>query len=438
MTGNKASTLAASSQFFEIARRELKSLKVNIGSFVCPCSAVFSLWSSMCFAADFSWEPQVRTTMRLEDNVRGASRDAEAAWGFDTGGSLALKAESAQFLSTLVPRFNFRRFAVGENLDADEYGAFSNSKWQHENVLAGLAFSYARDSTLVSEATDTGRVDEVKDRDTVTIQPSLQYVFSDRLMYDASIYYSDVAYLDAGSTGLIDYRYILGASGLTYEVRDDLEGTVTLSVSDFNVPEIESSTRSYSAKAGLKWHWDNSLTLQGAVGWMQSDIEFLEVACLIPANNCPTPFIVRKTADATNGGPIASAGFEKLFENTKVAFDYDREVSPSGRGSQSSSDRLALNVIRNVSSRLNLLLDALYEMRSAQAEGLGSGFAARDLNRDYYEGKASFRYYLTKEWVLGGTYRFGYRKSTNIGSPDTATTNSMYFTVEYIGVAHSF
>ena len=400
--------------------------------------ALALLWTGDGYALDFSWTPQARTMMHLDDNVRGASREQEGAWGFDTGGSIDLKAASEELSSTLTPRFNLRRFVVGDNLDADEYSVASNSKWRRDKILTAMNLSYARDSTLVSEATDAGRVDDVKDRDTVTIQPSIQYFISDRLVYDASFFYSDVAYANAGSTGLIDYRYLQGASNITYSLRDDLEGFVSISISDFDVPEITSTTRSYSGKLGLTWHWDESLQMSGALGWIQSNIDFIEATCLVVINNCPAPFLIEDSAQVSSGGPIASAGIEKKFDKLKVSFDYDREVSPSGRGSQSSSDRLALNIVRNVSAQLNLTVDGLYEIRTAQAQGLGSGFAARDLNRDYYEGKAGFRYFLSQQWVLGGTYRFGYRKSTNIGASDSATTNSLYFTVEYVGVPNSF
>ena len=81
-------------------------------------------------ALELSVSPELNLGARATDNVLFSSDALQDALGFDTGGRLNLLAESPTLRINLVPDFNFRRFAVGDNLDADEYGIRSQHQWR--------------------------------------------------------------------------------------------------------------------------------------------------------------------------------------------------------------------------------------------------------------------------------------------------------------------
>jgi hypothetical protein len=389
-------------------------------------------------AVDITWKPAAHEMMRLEDNVRGASENKEGAWGFETGAGVDLNAKADWFSSQLHPLVNIRKFAIGDDLDADEYGVKFNNQLIQARSVSGLDFSYNRDSTLATEErnlgeTDVGLVNAVKNRDAILVSPRFIYAFSDRLNSETFASYNDVKYQDAQGTGLIDYQYVSASTGLRYQWRDNAELSSRFIVSDFRAPDVDSTTRNYSQEVELTWRWSETFETSGMIGWIQSDVSFSVFEQRLVLIPIPRFIPVKVDRAATRGGPVASANIRKKFDQFSAQLRYDREVSPSGQGQQSSSDRISANAVRPVTDRVSLVLDGIYEMRTSETEGLGAGIAG-DLNRDYYEVKASLRYQLKKEWGVSATYRYGHRESTGAGTVFVADMNTFFVIVDYKGV----
>jgi hypothetical protein len=388
-------------------------------------------------AFDFTWTPVVRTAMRIDDNIRGASANGEDALGFDMGGGVSLKAQNDSITSEIFPRFNMRRFAVGEDLDADEYSVAFNNDWLQPYYTTGLDFSYVRDSTLTTELTDAGRQNDVTNRDSISVQPSASYFLTDKLALQSSIMFNDVAFIEAATSGFFDFRFLQGSAGISYKWREDLTTFANFFVSDFDVKDQNSTTRTYGGQTGATWIWDETFEVSGALGWVASNIQFTEQQLALAFN--PTRIvIVDVPAQATAAGPIASVTLRKIFDRTIAKFDYSRQVSPSGRGSQSTGDRISLALERKLSDNLSLLFDGLHEKRSAQSQEINPGLGAQDLNRDYTELRGAVRYRLTKLWTLGASYRHGRSQSTNLNSSSIADINTVFLTVDYNGLPNTF
>ncbi len=388
-------------------------------------------------AFDFTWTPTARTAMRLDDNIRGASENGEDAFGFDMGGGVSLKAQNEELTSEIFPRFNLRRFVIGDNLDADEYSVAFNNDWLQPYYATGLDFSYVRDSTLTTEATDFGLQNVVTNRDSINVQPNATYFLTDELALQSSFSFNDVAYIDAAGSGFFDYRYLQGSAGLSYQWRDDITTFANFFASDFNVKDQNSKTRTYGGQSGITWIWDETLEISGAMGWVASNISFTEQQLTLAFN--PTRLVVLDIpAEASTAGPIASVTIRKIFDTAVAKFDYSRQVSPSGRGSQSTADRITLALERRLTDNLSLLFDGLHEMRSAQSQDIGPGLGARDLNRDYSEVRGAIRYRVSKAWTLGASYRHGRSQSTNLNSSSTADINTVFLTVDYNGLPNTF
>ncbi len=420
------------------ARSRCTCLRMNKIAIVLLCCS----GNLPAIATEVTWQPSARSMMRIEDNIRGASLEKESAWGFDTGGAVNLRARTETLTSEIVPRFNLRRFIIGDNLDADEYSITSTNDWVRERSALGLDFSYSRDSTLTSEATDAGRVDDVKNRDSIIVTPSVSYALTDVVSAQSSFTYNDVSYVDVGNSGLIDYTYLQGTAGLNYQWGEQLLFFANTSVSNFKAPETESTTRTYGGQTGATLTWDENLTLTAAIGWNSSDIKFVEQQVIVVADPFPRLALVSVKDEASSSGPIANVSIRKIFETTVMKFDYVRQVSPSGRGSQSNSDRVTLNVVTRLNDRLSLIFDGQYDSRTAEGATSGGavlgGGAARDLNRDYAEVRGAIRYQIFEEWYLSAAYRFGHRTSTNLTNVDVADSNSVFLTVDYNGLRQDY
>lgn len=387
-------------------------------------------------AVDLSWAPRLSLGTRATDNVRWSSQESEAAWGFDTGGGLALKAASDTWNSTLNPSFNFRRFAIGEDIDADEYGVRSQHQYKlTERLQASLQADYVRDSTLSSELTDAGRRNDVANRDTVSVAPGINYLVTDTTSVNANYLYSDVGFDAPAEQGLVDYKFQQWSAGATHYISQRWQVFANFFVTDFEVASTSSETWTYGGMVGASYAWSDSLSTSGSVGYQTANTDFLELVRLAVPGTNPQQFIdLLQPANSKSNGPIANFGIKKRFENTRMEFNYARRVSPSIRGAQTLEDDMVLIADHDVSRRWLLGFRGGYNMRSAQAEEIGG--AIRDLNRDQASLGGSLTFRATEEISIRGEYRFS--RQSLAETDERIYVNAMFVSMIFNGETHFF
>lgn len=397
-------------------------------------TSLVALVSLNVAAWNYSVAPVARSTMRGDDNIRGASNNEEAAWGFDNFALVNMQANSEVINSTLIPRMNIRRFVIGEDLDADEYGVTLNNLWKTERLNYGLGFNYSRDSTLSTEASDTGRRNTVVDRDAITVNPTINYQYSDKLMFETGYLFNSISYLAASNGEFIDYEYQVVNLDGTYQWREDVELFASISFSYFDSGDGSSLTRSYSGRLGGTFHWDETLQFSGAIGWIDSNVKFHEAQLIF----APVIAVVEFPSHGASNGPLASASIIKKFDQSIAKLDYVRQVSPTGRGAQSNTDRITGVYTYQFNERFNAEADVIYDMSTADGANFGVGSTASSLNRDYLEFIGTLRYKLSQFWQVSSAYHHPMRKSTfsNIGS--SSQGNALYLTIEYAGERMNF
>ncbi len=378
--------------------------------------------------------------MRLDDNVRGSVGDGDGAVGFDLGGGVNLRAQNETFVSEIVPRVNLRRFAIGDNLDADEYSVGFNNDWTRERYTTGLDFSYVRDSTLSTEATDTGLRDDVTDRDSISVQPNASYLITDRFSLQSSFLFNDVSYIDAGSTGYFDYRYLQGSIGANFMWQDDVTLFANIFVNDFDVKDLDSQTRNYGGQAGATLRWDPTLEASGTLGWIISNIAYVDQRLVFIPFPLPHLVVVSDPVEGTTNGPIASVSIKKIFDSVETKLDYSRQVTPSGRGSLGTADRVAVALEKKLSALLSLQLGGFHEMRSSEDRnaGINAPVSGRVLNRDYTEVRGGIRYRLSNEWMMSANYRHTRNQNDSLSKSEAANANTISIAVEYNGIPNTF
>ena len=388
------------------------------------------------FALDLSVQPQVRLGTRSTDNVRWSSRNQEAALGFDNGGGAVLKIESLDWKSTINPNFNFRRFAIGDELDADEFGAKSQHQWlATDRLQAGLNLDYVRDSTLTTELADAGARNIVANRDAVTAQPSLTFLVDDRTTVNGSYLYQDVSFDNSGNGQLVDYTYQQLTLGGTHQLSDDIRLFGTAFASEFETPDTNGRTRTYGGQGGAGYQFTDDFSVEGAVGYVTSTIEFQTSFLALDLGPPPRIVLVTQQDEVSTSGPIASASIQKNFENMRTRLDYVRRVSPSIRGSQQLEDDILLSAERDMSSLWRIGFRGGYNMRSAESQEVEVGlnqFRVDDLNRDQASVAGWISYRFTNKLYVRAEYRFT-RNSFASDLQDTVYNNSLFLNLNYDG-----
>lgn len=414
-----------------------RSNRARNGARACAALApLMAVAGQAALALDLSFQPQVRLGTRATDNVRWSSANEEAALGFDNGGGAVVKVESMDWKSTITPNFNFRRFAIGEDLDADEYGARSQHQWlATDRLQAGLNLDYVRDSTLTTELADAGARNIVSNRDTLTAQPSLTFLVDDRTSVNGSYLYQDVSFDNSGNGQLVDFTFQQFTLGGTHLLTDDIRLFATAFASEFETPDTNGKTRTYGGQGGAAYQFTEDFSVEGAVGYVSSDIEFQTSFLALDLGPPPRIVLVTEQDETSTSGPIASASVQKSFENLRTRLDYVRRVTPSIRGSQQLEDDIMVTLDRDLSREWRLGFRGGYNMRSAEGEDVAVGlnrFRVDDLNRDQAMVSGNVSYRFTNEISMRGEYRFSYNTFSN-ELQDSVYNHSFFVTLNYDG-----
>lgn len=356
-------------------------------------------------AMDFTLTPSLNLGSRTTNNVLFSITRTQTALQFDSGGQVAVTAEGSRYRGNLTPSFNLRRFAVGDNLDGEEYGISSEHRWQvAESLTATLDAGYAQDSTLSAALTDAGRRNTVGNRNTLNLAPSLIYSYDALTQLSASFSHSEITTDTLPSEGLVDYTYKVASLGGSRQLREDIQMFATGFANWFDVPSQQSSTVSYGAQTGLTWQWDPQLRLELAGGYLASNIDYLTFTPVLVLNPFPQIILLEQPRQITTGGPIASLAVTRTFEQWRAAFRYSRQVSPTLRGAQSIEDSMEMRLDHDWSRDVALSLGCQYALVSAQADVLQT--AVNDLNRAQLNVTASVSFQASRQLSLRGEYRY--------------------------------
>jgi len=392
--------------------------------------------SPLACALDLSWQPQLRVGTRATDNVLWSSVNQEAALGFDNGGGMVLRAESRDWRSTVTPTFNFRRYAIGENLDADEYAARSQHQWSAtERLQFGANLDFVRDSTNSTELTDAGNRNVISNRETITAQPTVTFLLSEQTSLNAGYLYQDVSFDNTGNGQLVDFSFQQFTLGGTHLLTNDIRLFATAFASEFETPDTNGKTRTYGGQAGAGYQFTEDFSVEGAVGYVSSDIQFQTSFLALDLGPPPRIVLVTQQDETSSSGPIASASVQKAFENLRTRLDYARRVSPSIRGSQQLEDDIIVTLDRDLSREWRLGFRGGYNMRGAEGEDVAVGlnrFRAGDLNRDQAMVSGNVSYRVSNEVSIRADYRFSYNTFTN-ELQDSVYNHSFFVTLSYDG-----
>jgi len=373
--------------------------------------------------------PRIGVNLRGDNNLLLGSRNKLLTGGADTSVSFNLSRQSLGWKSDLAPRVNLRRFVVASGFDADEYGVNFNNDYTGEYLLAALDFGFTRDSTLITEATDTGVSRDVIMRQSIDVSPSLTWLINDRWQNQFSFLFNDTSYASTAS-GLLDYRYVMGSSQLSYNFDDTTQMFTTFFVTDFNVASISNHTRTYGLQAGMTKFWTPTIRATGSAGYVISDIDSVERSFELVTNPPPPRFeLVEKNVTAQATGPIANFSLQKQLALSSLAkFEYSRQLSPGGRGVLTIADHFSLRVDLKLRPNWLLILSGAQDMRSSVGDAL-----VGDADRDFTELRGSLRYDINREWSTTGAYRFAYRRNNGL-TADTASGHAVTLNIEYNGL----
>lgn len=347
---------------------------------------------------------------------------------------MIIDTSSERLTATLIPDFLIRRFAIGENLDAEEFGVDGSGRYLvSEDIATTLEMGFQRSSTLNPEFRDQRVQNEIKNRNEISVNPGVEYQLFERLQLTGSYAFSDVSFVDAEDTGLIDFSYHQISGGANFLWNEVTSLTTSAYLSRFSAPGVGNQSLTLGLQMGAARQFSEAAEASFSVGYAISQIDFQEQE-LIGFDLSQFPFLIPVFAineeSTTAGGPIATVSVRKLFDEVVATLNYQRQISPTARGSQSSDENISLELRFPVTEQLTARMLGGYFARAAESEDNTSG-SSTDLDRSSVVLIGSLSWRLTEQLTLRPEYRFD--RSTQNFANLTSYQHSILVTLQYTG-----
>ena len=393
------------------------------------CVMLQSLTSSPSRAAEWSMEPSVDLRGEYDSNVNFTSDPHPSVWALKFSPDVKFSGATEALNVTGRIRVTVNRYFGENGLDSTDYITSLQSSYKTERNLLGLNVEAVRDSTLLSELSETGVVNERRQRTRVTANPTWTRSLTEVTSLTASYRYSDVRYADTAGTSLIDYHEHSATVGLQSNLseRDIVSGTLYYDLFETDPAAFRAST--YGIQVGYDRPFSETLHGFLAVGARQTRGT---VACEGPGSCTGNviPPTSSQSATSTDTGYIFTATLDKKWETATISGRASRELTPSGVGALFETDRIGVNWTQQWSPTVSSSVDgAAY--RSRQVGDLVAGIN----DSRYYTTEPKVIWKFTEWWTLTGGYSYSHVRHEN--PPDQssparpASRNVWYLMITY-------
>jgi hypothetical protein len=330
----------------------------------------------LCTAADAAeWlvSPTARASSEYTDNPRflpdGGLSTAGAA--IELASSLRRRSERSDL--SLSPRVRSARYENDESLDSDDQYLDGQYTFATERSQWTVSSGFTRDTTLTSEIGATGIVQANRRHEGITVSAGPTLQATERVAVGAQAYWLDSRYVDAESTGLVNYEY-RAATLFANIALSELEGiSWTAQHSELRVDGQDSRTRSTNISLGWRYRplalW--TLDLSAGPAFVETDF-------------------------GNDSGVVFSADLQRRSERWTSGLKAARDLTPTGRGVLTRRDQLVLSADRRFTERLSGAVAARWIRNQDLLPQPGVAFSEVEYGRL----ELSLNWRLTQHWTL--------------------------------------
>jgi hypothetical protein len=298
------------------------------------CAAGAVLCAQRASAAEWQVAPSLNVGTSYADNPRLFTHDetsSSGAIGELNAGLRRLTDRSELFLR---PRLVSSRYSDDESLDSDDQYLTAGYNRQGERSEWNTELGLTRDTTLTSELGTTGLVQSNRRHQAVSFTVAPKVMFTERVSGGLQMSLIDNRYIDAESTGLVDYTYKALALYCTIALTDAGSSlTVTAQGGELASPGyLQAATETRDASLRLGWSFQPwalwTASLSGGPSMVETDRN-------------------------DDRGFVMDSELKRSGERWSLAASAGRSQSPTGRGLLSRRDEVRLNFTRDLTERLS-------------------------------------------------------------------------------------
>lgn len=411
-------------------------------------------------ATEYSAKPSISLQLQDDSNLLLTAQPHQSVTGLTIAPHIDLSAAQANWNITGSADVRGHRYWGQSGLNGNDQIYNLSSLYRTQRNTFQLSGGYASESVTASSifSPDIGLVSTQTQRITRSVNPSWTWQMTERTRLELNYKSSLVSYQNVPNSGLINYTSRDGAATLLYELSSKDQLTVQIERSYFAVPQESQSQLGQSSYTTLSGILDpnplilsnTSITDNLVLGWSHSFSQTLSASLAAGARRTNSDSIVQTctasapitfnfitglvvgtcTQTATtaysdkSNGYVYDAEINKQLQLSDINLTLERQISPSGFGTQVQMNSETLAVTRNLSARLSTGLS----ISGNQVRGIGG--TAPTLNRENYTMASTD---LNWRWTRQLTVQTGYRYITLrfLNNNIRAHDNTVYLRLDY-------
>lgn len=340
------------------------------------CVAGTCLTAHETSAAQWQVVPSAYVGSSYADNPRLLADGGTESSGAVGEVSAVMKRLTERSELSLRPRVRSARYRDDESLDSDDRYLTASFDWLGERSQWNSRLGVTHDTTLTSELGTTGLVQSNRRHEATDLSVAPTILFSERVNGGVQLAVSRNRYIDAGSTGLMDYRYQALSLFSTVALSDVGSSlSVTAQVGELSTHGLGGSdTRDAALRLGWSYRpWPLWSTTVSA-----------------------GPSFVEVDAGSDNGW-VFDADVKREGERWWLTARGGRSQSPTGRGVLTRRDEVELSLHRRLTERLTGNVGARW-IRSEDLLPQQGTVTTYEVDYGRLELGASWR--LSRDWSL--------------------------------------
>ncbi len=384
--------------------------------------SLFWLLTGNASAAEWLFKPKISSRVMSDDNMFVSSLKHNRITGLIVTPQLDGVIKEANWNTTLAAKLTSNNYSDHNLNSNDQYLDFTGQYNAERNIFS-LGANYALDSNLNVASADFAVVGHRINKRDRSLTPQYTRLLTERLALSLSYSYSDVNYLDAGSSGYTPYTVKAASASLIYNLSEKDKLTFSQQKLDFNSNNNLTTYTLLNSRIGLEHKFSKTLSSDILGGISRRNTTNLITRAFDFFGNI---IVQTRKFNTSSNGFIFDGGVKKTFEKGSVEARISRSDTTDSFGGLNRYDTLKLNYNHRSSALWSYGIRGRYESVSAISTGSRST-DRQDLFLDTF-----VLYSLNRRWTINGSYRYIQRKYINLSvKTNTARSNGIYMGLTY-------
>ena len=387
---------------------------------------VASMITAAPVLAELSAEPYAAVGFSLNDNKRLRSRDGSGVLANKTTLGSRLNYARPRWSARIAPEFSLLRHTNHRELDNEDYRVDAQLARDFVRHRLELGMDFARSLSAAVELTEAGQIDAAIPRTTIAVDGAWTWEIGERISSTAFGSIADTGFDAEPGSALVDYEFASAGLSLRYGYSARTRWLVTLAVQDFSLPDLDTTTTSYTYRFGLESAVSDTIGARLTIG-QSIDVNRFETDQLVVDPIDPSRFVIQRSGNTVRDGrELINASVEKRFARGVWSVGWDRQFNPSSLGARLRIESVNTQMQWRFDHRIRLSGYLSYRDQTRESA------TDNDLQpQERLQATLGLQFRLDRNWTLSPRYRYT-RRWSPLGAP-SADANEIALELRFSG-----